>query len=170
MAKITLAGHSFHAIINDWPIALLSTSFVFDALGRATRKNKFEEAAKMTLLGGILTGTLAALSGVAEYTAVERKGKLAVYANVHAILNAGVMTCAVSSYFLRRNTSSSKNSTAFALSGAMTALTVLSAWYGDEMVYGERVRVHDQLMLPNAMDYHLPGDEKIANTLKGDFL
>ena len=72
MAKVTVAGHSLHAIINDWPIALFSTSFVFDLIYLFTGKEKFAQVGHYSFVSGICTGFVAGATGISEYQSMDR--------------------------------------------------------------------------------------------------
>jgi uncharacterized membrane protein len=165
MSKVTVAGHSAHAIINDWPIALFSTSLVYDILYRLTNNEKFDSAGKLTQIGALGTGTFAAVTGVAEYSDLRRNGKVGDYANIHASLNGVAFSLALGSFFLRRKNPSAS----LAMSGLVTGLTIVSAWYGDEMVYGEGVRVRNRRMKKDTLEIKIPGDDALADTLRNPF-
>lgn len=166
MAKITLAGHSFHAIINDWPIALLSSSLVFDLTYYLTKKEKFAHAGHYCLLGGLFSGAVAAATGIAEYKSLEKDKKVKQLVDTHASLNTAMMTLALAAYGLRRKSNPPISGSSVLVSAAVTGLTFLSAWYGDEMVYGEGVRVREKRMLPDAPEFKLPGDESLFRSLR----
>ena len=166
MPKITVAGHSAHVIVNDWPIALLTTSFAFDCIYAATKKPEFAKAAHLSLVAGLAMGTITGATGAAEYTAVEKKGSTGRYARVHAALGIGIMVASGINYLARRKAEPQYSRVSLFASGLASAMTVLTAWYGDEMVFGDRVRVNDQGIKPDAMDLRLPGDEMVTDALR----
>ena len=165
MARLTVAGHSVHAIINDWPIGLFSTSLVFDVLHVATKNPVFARVGYYMLASGYATGALAAASGIADYKALEKKGEVKRLANRHAQLNSAIMVLMGISLFARRKNKDTVGAGSMALSLASNALTILSAWYGDEMVYGHGVRVRDIGIKPDDHEIKMPGDKKIADAL-----
>ncbi len=166
MARITTAGHSLHAILNDWPIGLFTTSLFFDCLGTMARKRNLEETGFYTLAAGYVTGVGAALTGIAEYRAVQREGDVKRLADRHAVVNVAVMTLNTIALVSRIRNQKRVTKSSLALSVAANALTVLSAWYGDEMVYGHQVRVGDRHIKVDDRDWRLPGDEKITSALR----
>jgi uncharacterized membrane protein len=53
-----------HAALNDLPVALLLASVLFDLLGAALRKESLKAAGYWTLIGGVVGGALAGISGL----------------------------------------------------------------------------------------------------------
>lgn len=166
MARMTVAGHSVHAIVNDWPIALFTTSLGFDAIGFVTKNRKMAEIGYYTMLVGYWTGAIAAVTGIAEYRAVERKGDVKRLADRHAVFNTLIMIINGVVLARRRKDKETVTPLPLALSFVSNCLTVLSAWYGDEMVYGHKVRVQDQFINPLDHDLRPPGDEVITEWLR----
>jgi uncharacterized membrane protein len=166
MPRVTVAGHSAHAIINDWPIGLLTTSFALDLLYLATKKEDFAKAGHYALVGGLITGAAAGATGAGDYTALDKQGKLKTYARIHAALGIGIVTLSALNFFARRKRQPQFSGVSLAASAAASALTIASAWYGDEMVFGLGVRVHDGHIKANDPELRLPGDEKLTEALR----
>ena len=53
-----------HALLNDFPAALLITAVLFDLIGLATRRPGFRQAGFWTMLAGGIGGAVAVLSGL----------------------------------------------------------------------------------------------------------
>lgn len=166
MSRMTLAGHSAHAIINDWPIGLLTTGFVFDTLHLATNRPALARTGYHMMASAFVTGFLAAATGIAEYKATKRTGEVKRLANRHAALNVMLMAVMGINLLGRRKNRSHVSARSYSLSVLGNALTFLSAWYGGEMVFGHGVRVRDQHINEGDKDLRLPGDHYVVETLQ----
>jgi uncharacterized membrane protein len=168
MPRVTVAGHSAHAIVNDWPIALLTTGFAFDVLHLLRGRKQDAGTAHDLLAVGVLTGAIAAMTGIAEYVAIERKGEIRKYGRIHSMFGSLIMVSAGLSLYLRRKKSPNIRQVV-GLSGVAAVATVLSAWYGDEMVFGQEVRVMDRHVRPGSVELRIPGDRWLTETLRHPF-
>ncbi len=165
MARMTIAGHSAHAIINDWPIGLFTTGFAFDVLHKMTGRQDFAKTGYYFQVSGYITGALAAITGIADYAALDKKGQVKHLANRHALVNSAIMALMGVSLFARRKNPDTVGALPLSLTAIANGLTILSAWYGDEMVYGHGVRVRDLHIKPGDKDLRLPGDEEVVEVL-----
>jgi uncharacterized membrane protein len=166
VARVTAAGHSFHAIINDWPIALFSTGFAFDCLSAVTGQRRYARTGYHALCVGYLTGAGAAFSGVAEYMAVIRTGDVKRLANRHAGANFLVMALNTALLYLRLKAPEKVTRLSLGLSALANGFVLLSAWYGDELVFGHRVRVQGEGLRLLDREYRPPGDRLLTRALR----
>jgi uncharacterized membrane protein len=101
MPEPTAAHRSLHPLLIVAPAALIPLGFVFDALHRATGKDAYAKAAYASLAGGLIGGTAAAVAGARDYLEIESDTEVKRSANVHAMLNGGVMAVTAANLALR---------------------------------------------------------------------
>jgi len=101
MSESTAAHRSLHPLLIVAPAALIPLGFIFDALHRATDKDVYAKAAYASLAGGLIGGTVAAVAGARDYLEIESDTEVKRTANVHAILNGGVMAVTAANLALR---------------------------------------------------------------------
>jgi uncharacterized membrane protein len=70
-------------------------------LYRATDKDAYAKAAYASLAGGLIGGTVAAVAGARDYLEIESDTEVKRTANVHAMLNGGVMAVTAANLALR---------------------------------------------------------------------
>lgn len=146
MPKQTYAEHPVHSIVNDFPATLVPTSVVFDMLHLVTRRGSFKVAAFYTLLMALVTGGVAAVTGLRDYQDIPEGTEAKRVANAHALLNAGVLT-AVGVQVLIRVTGK-VGLFARLLNVATGAGLAAGGWYGSHLVYRHGVRVREPEHLP----------------------
>jgi uncharacterized membrane protein len=101
MSEPTAAHRSLHPLLIVAPAALIPLGFIFDALYRATDKDAYAKAAYASLAGGLIGGTVAAVAGARDYLEIEADTEVKRTANVHAMLNGGVMAVTAANLALR---------------------------------------------------------------------
>jgi uncharacterized membrane protein len=101
MSESTAAHRSLHPLLIVAPAALIPLGFIFDALYRATDDGAYAKAAYASLAGGLLGGTVAAVAGARDYLEIESDTEVKRTANVHAMLNGGVMALTAANLALR---------------------------------------------------------------------
>lgn len=101
MSEPTAAHRSLHPLLIVAPAALIPLGFIFDALHRATNKEVYAKAAYASLAGGLIGGTVAAVAGARDYLEIEPDTEVKRTANVHAMLNGGVMAVTAANLALR---------------------------------------------------------------------
>jgi uncharacterized membrane protein len=86
-------GHPLHAVMSDFPVALLGTSLVWDAIGAWRNEAVWWAISFWDMALGLLIALVAAMAGAADYAAIKRERALKL-ATTHMI----VMLLAVSLY------------------------------------------------------------------------
>jgi len=145
MPKLTYAENPVHPVLNDYPAALVPTSLVFDMLHLVTRRGSFKVASFYTLLLALITGGAAAATGFQDYQEIPEGTEAKRLANVHAMLNVGLLGALVVQLLIRMT--GRVGLFARLLNIAATAGVMTSSWYGTQLVYrhGLRVRGVDPL-------------------------
>lgn len=166
MPRLTIAGHPLHAVFSDWPVALLSGVSVFDALYLRTRKMSYAKTAQYLQTGGFFAGLIAALAGAVEYTTIpDRHRELKSDANMHALLNVGVMGLTALSLFIRKKGQVPSGKLPFLLSAVSSLGLLASAWYGGEMVYRHGMRVKGVSPVEDSPEFEIPMSNRVSHAL-----
>ncbi|HWG83886.1 MAG TPA: DUF2231 domain-containing protein, partial [Deinococcales bacterium] len=157
MAKLTLAGHPLHVIVNDAVIALLPFALTMDVLHSAKEEDSYADAAYYALVGAVGMGVVAGVTGALDYLSVPGGSRAKRTANAHALSNVALMAAAAGSLVARGPNPRRVGSLALGLNAAANVLMVASAWYGGTLVHEHGIRVKavgDPLPGP---DIELPG-------------
>lgn len=133
----------------SFPIAFLVGGIGFDVLSRVFSIEAFYTTSYHCLIAGVVTGVLAAIPGLIDYTSVIRSGtrahKIATY---HMLVNGSALALFVYSLVTRPDfVNSSINSMLPAYFSLL--LLVVGGWLGGTLVYEERIGVNDDLVEPS---------------------
>lgn len=167
MPKSTLAGHPLHPMLVVAPAALLPFSFILDAMHNATDNDDYANAAYYGLTGALIGGAAAAMAGAMDYLTIERDTDVKRTANLHAMLNGGVMVATAANVLMRRNQPRHVGGS-LALSAIGALGVIVSGWFGGRLVYEQGMRVKGVSPVEHERDVKmLPGDEKIEHAMVG---
>lgn len=132
----TWLGHPLHPVLTDVTIGSWALGALFDALA-ALRGDRFaQEMADRLTQVGTLSAIPTLLSGLADYSTVQRPAASA--ATLHALLNDVNFVLYLLSVRDRRN---GRRRRGVLFSTLAFALTIVSAWIGGHLVYGHKVGV-----------------------------
>lgn len=153
MPKLTYAENPVHPVLNDYPMALVPASLVFDMLHLVTRRPTFRNAAFFSLLMALVSGGAAAATGYQDYQEIPEGSDAKRMANAHGMLNVGVLGAVALGVLLRMTGRVGLFARFLNLTSGAGLLA--SSWYGTHLVYrhGLRVRGVDPLAAaPEAME------------------
>ncbi len=165
MAQTTLAGHPLHPQLISFPLGLLPTSLALDLMHLATGDRSYADAAYYTMVGGYAGGLAAGAAGAADYFTIPPGTKSKKTANIHAVLNLGVMGL-YSLNLLTRAGRRRPGPLSLLLSLLGTAGLVAAEWYGGELVYELGMRVKPATKGEAGPEWKLPGDEKLEKAFE----
>jgi uncharacterized membrane protein len=165
MPKITLAGHPLHTQLIVIPAGLLPYSLVMDLLHVATRKDVYADVAYHTMVGGLIGGLAAGVTGAADYLKIPRRSRSKRIANLHGALNLALLAAYGLNVLLRRSHKGPTTAFPLMLSLVGSSGLLVSAWYGAELVYSHGVRVKGVSPIEHEPEVKLPGDEAMAKAL-----
>jgi uncharacterized membrane protein len=166
MPKATLAGHPLHPMLIAAPVALMPTSLVLDIIYLVTGKKSYSQASYYCLLGGYFGGLSAAAAGAADYFTIPSNTKAKKVANLHAVLNLGVMGAYSVNLLLRRNNKNRSTKATIILSALGNLGILVSSWYGGHLIYEHGLRVKGVDPTVAGSEAKIPGDEKIEEGFK----
>ena len=143
MPKVSVANMPLHPVLNDMPSALTPASLAFDVLGTISGNRRFHDAARYALAGSLISSVPAAVAGVVDYMDIPKGTSTRHTANVHAMLNAGLMALTAVNLATRRDAGRT-NPVSMGLSILANAGLMISGWYGNRLVYEHGFRVSTQ--------------------------
>ncbi|MGH2380798.1 MAG: DUF2231 domain-containing protein [Candidatus Limnocylindria bacterium] len=133
-SKTKLVGHPIHPMLIPFPLGLLSTALVFDAIHLLTRSRQPALVSFWTLAAGIVGGLLAAPFGLVDWLAVPPGTRAKRIGLLHGSGNLVVVALAALSWILRLGRPHQPSAAALAASAAGVSLAVVTGWLGGELV------------------------------------
>src|SRR5262245_17919166 len=101
-SKVKLFGHPIHPMLIVFPLGLLATAALFDAITLAQGSPRWTEMAYYIIAAGILTGLLAAVFGAVDYFAIPSGTRAKRIGALHGLGNVVVVLLFAISWWLRR--------------------------------------------------------------------
>lgn len=140
-STVAIAGHPLHPLIVTFPIAFL-TGVLGTDLGYWLTSDPFWARASVWLLGaGLLTGLVAALTGLMDFLKIDRVKKHSA-GWIHAVGNAAALTLSLVNWVLRLgNAEGAVLPTGIVISLFVAALLGITGWYGAELIYRHKIAV-----------------------------
>lgn len=136
-------GHSLHQILIAFPIALLSSSVLFDVLWRITGDPKWPPMAFYLIELGLVGGLLAALFGFIDYLAIPHGVRARRTGALHGFASLILIAIFAGSWVSRLGRVASPPPHALFLSFCGLALLGAAGWLGGELVTRFAVGVAD---------------------------
>jgi uncharacterized membrane protein len=136
-------GHSLHQILIAFPIALLSSSVLFDVLWRITGDRKWPPMAFYLIELGLVGGLVAALFGFIDYLAIPHAVRAKRTGALHGIASVVLVAIFAASWASRLGRVASPPPLALFLSFCGLALLGGAGWLGGELVTRFAVGVAD---------------------------
>jgi uncharacterized membrane protein len=119
-----------------FPLGLLATAVIFDILFLASNNRLLPTASYYMIAAGILGGLLAAIFGFIDWLALPNGSRAKSIGLWHGIGNVVIVGLFAVSWLLRgNNVDFVPDGLALILSFAGTALALITAWIGGELVY-----------------------------------
>ncbi|MGI8906643.1 MAG: DUF2231 domain-containing protein [Candidatus Sumerlaeaceae bacterium] len=134
-------GHPIHPLLIHFPIAAFLLSFLCDLVAMVHDPGGI--AARLSfglLIIGLITGALAALFGLADFTSIRRDSEVKRLATQHAMLNTVVLGIYAGSVLIRYN-EEGISIISFLFSCIAITTLMYSGYLGGEMVYSHGVAV-----------------------------
>jgi uncharacterized membrane protein len=140
-----MIGHSPHPAIVAVPIGAWTVSNVCDILGLMGGGRRFDDAARVSMAIGLVGAAGAAVTGLRDYSYIDKDSPSHGVATAHGLGNAVVGSLFTASYILRQRDALRNRPTGLAarlLGLAGGGLSLYTAWLGGTLVleYGEAVK------------------------------
>jgi uncharacterized membrane protein len=142
-ARAKVLGHAVHQMLISYPLALLTTSIIFDVVHLFTGNPLWSMIAFWLIVAGIIGGLAAALFGVIDWSAIPRTTRARRIGALHGSGNVVMILLFAASWFLRRGDPGNPDLLAVLLSLAGGGLSLVTAWLGGELVDRLGVAVDD---------------------------
>jgi len=148
-----IAGHPGHTILITFPIGLLTTSLIFDTLGKLGKKPRLTETAFHLIGAGLLGGLIAAPFGWWDWKFIPQGTRAHKIGQLHGAGNALVLALFGAGWATRRGNPEQASAAALGLSLLGGTLLGATGWLGGEMVDRLGVGVDDgaNLDAPNSL-------------------
>lgn len=140
-STVAIAGHPLHPAIVTMPIGLLVSVAATDIAYWLLSDLFWARASFWLIVGGLVTGLVAALTGFLDFIRIGRVRKhTAGWAHMYANVTALVLT-AINLGLRLGNPGESIVFTGLAISVIVATLLGISGWYGGELVYRHKIAV-----------------------------
>jgi uncharacterized membrane protein len=152
-SHLKVLGHPLHPMLIVFPLGLLVTSVVFDGLAHFRKKPDYAATAHKLIGAGVLSGLLAAASGIVDWAAIPSGTRAKRIGFWHGSGNALLLALFGLSWKLRGKDPQNPPRAAVGLSLAGLLLGNVTAWLGGELVYRLGVGVDEgaDLEAPNSL-------------------
>lgn len=131
-------GHPLHAVLSDFPLALLGTSLLWDALGAWRNEAVWWAIAFWNMALGLLVALAAAAAGAVDYAAIKERDPALKLASTHMVLMLMAVGLYTTSLLLRGGPSPPAGAVRIAgLTLESVGLILLAAggWCGGHLVF-----------------------------------
>jgi uncharacterized membrane protein len=118
-----------------FPLGLFVTAVVFDLIALVSDNPVSGQVGFWNIAAGVIGAVLAALTGLADWTAIPPASRAKQVGLIHGATNAGVVILFAIAWLVRRdNTDHAPSAAAFTLEVLGLAAGAFAAWLGGELV------------------------------------
>ncbi|HEY0427613.1 MAG TPA: DUF2231 domain-containing protein [Pyrinomonadaceae bacterium] len=142
-SKAKFLGHGIHPIMIVFPLGLLATGVVFDAIFLIWKNPMMATVAYWMIAAGIIGGFLAAPFGWIDWFAIPQNTRAKSVGLLHGLVNTAVLLLFIGSWWLRSDAPEKPETLASVLSFAGAGLSMVGGWLGGELVERLGVAVHE---------------------------
>ena len=142
-ARVKLLGHPIHQMLVVLPLGLLSGAVVFDVIHLITASEQAAIVSYWLIPAGVLTGLLAAVFGLLDWTKIEKGTRARRIGVLHGVGNVIVVSLFAVSWLLRDAAAADVPVIAVVLSVLGGGLAMVTGWLGGELVDRVGVGVDD---------------------------
>ena len=152
-SRARLLGHPIHPMLIVFPLGLLGMAAIFDLVGVFRHETRWSEVAFWMIGAGVVTGLLAAVFGLVDWTAIPSGTRAKTIGLLHGGANVVAVALFAASWWLRRGHSGSPGTLPLALGWAGLVVALFGGWLGGELVDRLGVGVDDGAHLdsPNSL-------------------
>lgn len=152
-SRAKLFGHAIHPVMIVFPLGLLATGVIFDAIYLLRGNANFALVAYGMIASGIIGGLVAAPFGWIDWFAIPAGTRAKSIGLIHGLGNVLVLLIFIGSWLLRRPDPMNPAMFPIVLGFVGAGLTVVTGWLGGELVERLGVGVDDgaHLNAPNSL-------------------
>ena len=154
-SKAKIFGHAIHPILIVFPLGLLGTAAIFDALYLYSLNTTWSTVSFWMLVAGLIGGLVAAVFGLIDFLNIPNGTRAKDIGLYHALVNVGALILFGLGLFLRWNTPTTPVTQAVICSFAGLALALVGGWFGGELVerLGVGVSPNANLNAPSSLTH-----------------
>lgn len=154
-SKAKLFGHAIHPILIVFPLGLLGTAAIFDAIYLITANPNLPIASFWMLVAGIIGGLLSALFGFIDWINIPNGTRAKSTGLIHSVLMEITLLLFAVGLYLRWSTPDTPSTVATICSFAGLAFALVGGWFGGELVerLGVGVSSDANLNAPNSLTH-----------------
>jgi uncharacterized membrane protein len=142
-SRAKLFGHPVHQMLIVFPLGLLATALVFDAVSLITGVGFWSELAYWMMAAGIVSGLLAAPFGLIDWLAIPGGTRAKRVGALHGAGNVVVLFLYLVSWLMRSGNPAAPEMPALALAFLGGGLAIVTGWLGGELVDRLAIGVDD---------------------------
>lgn len=135
---LRLLGHPLHAILSDFPLALMGTSLLWDIIGLWRGEAVWWAISFWGIVLGLVTAALAACAGAVDYGAIRQDHPALRTALRHMVLMLAALAPYIISLLVRGGPAPPAGKSLLAVLGLETLgllLLTIGGWYGGHLVF-----------------------------------
>jgi len=154
-SKARIFGHAIHPILIVFPLGLLGTAAIFDALYLYSLNTTWSTVSFWMLVAGLIGGVVAALFGFIDWLNIPSGTRAKSVGIYHAIVMDVALILFAVGLYLRWSTPDRPVTEATICSFAGLAFALVGGWFGGELVERLGVSVWPQANLnaPNSLTH-----------------
>ena len=154
-SRAKFLGHAIHPILIVFPLGLLATGVVFDAIYLIWNNAEMANVAYWMFAAGIVGGLIAAPFGLIDWLAIPRGTRAKTIGLLHGLSNLIAIALFAVSWWMRNDVPARPETLASALSFLGAAVAGLGGWLGGELVERLGVGVDEgaNLNTPNSLSH-----------------
>lgn len=142
-SRVKLFGHPVHQMLIVFPLGLLATALVFDAIQLVTGNGFWSDLAYWMIAAGIVSGLIAAPFGLIDWLAIPGGTRAKRVGALHGGGNVVVLFLYLVSWLMRAGEPAAPDASALVLAFLGGGLAVITGWLGGELVDRLAVGVHE---------------------------
>ena len=142
-SRAKLLGHPIHQMLIVFPLGLLATALMFDAVQLITGNGFWSELSYWMIAAGVVTGLLAAPFGLVDWLAIPGGTRAKRIGAIHGAGNVVVVALYGISWLMRTGNPGTPEVPALALAFLGGGLAMVTGWLGGELVDRLSVGVDD---------------------------
>ena len=133
-SRAKLFGHPIHQMLIVFPLGLLATALVFDAVQLITGDGFWSEISHWMIAAGVVSGLLAAPFGLIDWLAIPSGTRAKRIGAVHGAGNVVVLALYTISWLMRTAQPSAPDVPELAIAFLGGGLAIVTGWLGGELV------------------------------------
>jgi uncharacterized membrane protein len=142
-SRAKLFGHPIHQMLIVFPLGLLATALVFDAIGLLTGSGFWSQMAYWMIAAGVISGLLAAPFGLIDWLGIPSGTRAKRIGAVHGAGNVLVVGLYGVSWLMRTGNPATPETPALALAFLGGGIALITGWLGGELVDRLAIGVDD---------------------------